>query len=149
MHSHILIPVALDHEGQAKSKIALAKPLLADGGRITLLTDLEDVSGFVSEFVTLKPINHLSDRIKTNLDAIAEGHDEISTEAVHGKAGMKVSEYTRSEKIDLTILGSHSPPGHRNTFLAPLPRGLPAARPALSTSCGNSRVCTRSKRLRH
>ena len=33
--SHILIPVALDHEGMVDRKLAVARRLLADGGRIT------------------------------------------------------------------------------------------------------------------
>ncbi|MDU8945459.1 universal stress protein [Ovoidimarina sediminis] len=129
MHSHILIPVALDHEGHATSKIAIARRLLANGGRITLMTVLEDVPGFVAEFVDMKPINHLSERIKAKLDAIADGAPEIATTVVSGKAGVRVAEFARANKVDLIIVGSHSP-GAQDYFL-----GSTASRVARRAPC--------------
>ena len=52
MYQHVLIPVALDHEGIVDSKIAAARRLLAENGKITLLTVLENIPGFVAELVT-------------------------------------------------------------------------------------------------
>ena len=74
MHTHILIPVALDHEGLAPRKIEVARKLLAKGGHLTLLTVLEDVPGFVAEVVTVKSANHLSDKVRARLDAIGLPH---------------------------------------------------------------------------
>ena len=109
MHHHILIPVALDHEEFVPRKIDLARHLLADDGRITLLTVLEDVPGFVSEFVDLKPANHLTQKIKSRLDGVAEGAEDIATEVVTGKAGVKIAEYARNNDVDLIVVGSHHP----------------------------------------
>jgi universal stress protein F len=60
MYSSILIPVALDHETLVAQKLIRAREMLAPGGKITLLTVLEQVSGFVAEFVTVKSENHLT-----------------------------------------------------------------------------------------
>lgn len=109
MHQHILIPVALDHEGVAAGKIEVARRLLAEGGRITLLTVLEDVPGFVAEFVDMKPINHLSTRIRERLDAIADGAPDIATAVVSGKAGVRIADYAEGNDVDLIIVASHSP----------------------------------------
>ena len=109
MHKHILIPVALDHEGLASRKLEIARCLLAPDGRITLLTVLEDVPGFVSEFVDLKPVNHLTQRIKSKLDAVADGAEDISTEVLKGKAGVRITEFARDNNADLIIIGSHHP----------------------------------------
>ena len=67
MHSHILIPVALDHDAVVPRKIEVARKMLNPGGKITLLTVLENVPGFVQEFVTVKSENHLTARIKASL----------------------------------------------------------------------------------
>jgi len=109
MHTHILIPVALDHEDLVPRKIELARHLLDAGGRITLLTVLEDVPGFVAEFVDLKPANHLTQRVKAKLDEVAGGAADIATDVVTGKAGMRIAHYAREKGVDLIIVGSHHP----------------------------------------
>lgn len=109
MHKHVLIPVALDHEKVVPAKLAVARRLLADGGRITLLTVLEDVPGFVAEFVDMKPANHLTQRIKAKLDEVAGGAEDITTEVVTGKAGVRIARYAEENDVDLIVVGSHHP----------------------------------------
>lgn len=129
MHTHILIPVALDHEGLAPRKIEVARKLLAEGGRLTLLTVLEDVPGFVAEFVTVKPANHLSDKVRARLDAIADGAEDITTAVVTGKPGVKIAEFARANGVDLIVVASHSPSA-QDYFL-----GSTAARVARRAPC--------------
>ncbi|WP_419909928.1 universal stress protein [Hoeflea sp.] len=109
MLQHILIPVALDHEEFVPRKIELARHLLSEGGQISLLTVLEDVPGFVSEFVDLKPVNHLTQKIKSRLDAVAGDADDVTTHVVTGKSGVRISEFARENKVDLIVVGSHHP----------------------------------------
>jgi len=109
MYRHILIPVALDHEGLAARKIAIARRLLDEGGRITLLTVLEAVPGFVAEFVDLKPENHLTARISRRLEDAAGGDADIAVEVRTGKAGLQIAQYARDAGADLIVVGSHSP----------------------------------------
>ncbi len=129
MHRHILIPVALDHEDVVPRKIETARRLLEAGGKITLLTVLEDIPGFVAEFVDLKPENHLSAQIKARLDALAGGADDISTDVAKGKAGVQIPFYARDHDVDLIVVGSHHPTA-TDYFL-----GSTAARVARRASC--------------
>jgi universal stress protein F len=129
MAQHILIPVALDHEKLVSRKIDTARRLLDDGGRITLLTVLEDVPGFVAEYVDLKPANHLTSRIKARLDAAAEGAADITTHVASGKAGIKIAQFARDHGVDLIIVGSHHP-GAQDYFL-----GSTASRVARRAPC--------------
>lgn len=109
MHKHILIPVALDHESVVPRKIAMARHLLEPGGKITLLTVLEDVPGFVAEFVTVKSENHVSQKVKARLDAVADGATDIETDIVTGKAGVRIAQYAEQAGADLIMVGSHHP----------------------------------------
>lgn len=109
MPKHILIPVALDHEGVAARKIDVARRLLDAGGRITLLTVLENVPGFVAEFVDLKPENHLTQQVKAKLDEVAKGMDDVSTAVETGKAGVRIAQFAGEQNADLIIVGSHHP----------------------------------------
>ncbi|PSL18108.1 universal stress protein [Shimia abyssi] len=109
MHKHILIPVALDHEDLVQRKITTARKVLDDGGRITLLTILESIPGFVNEFVTIKESNHLSNRVKRALETAAGDASDILTQVTSGKPGVEVAEFARANAVDLIIIGSHSP----------------------------------------
>lgn len=109
MYSSILIPVALDHETLIAPKISRARDMLSPGGKITLLTVLENVSGFVAEFVTVKSENHLSDAILKKLQSVAEGASDIECEVIIGKPGVEIARYAEDRGIDLIIIGSHAP----------------------------------------
>ncbi len=129
MSRNILIPAALDHEEVLPRKIELAKRLLEDGGQITLLTVLENVPGFVAEFVDMKPENHLMDHVRAQLDKSSGGADNIKSVVETGKAGVVVSRYAQQNDIDLIIVGSHRP-GLQDYFL-----GSTAARIARRAPC--------------
>jgi nucleotide-binding universal stress UspA family protein len=129
MHRHILIPVALDHEAIVDRKIALARHLLDEGGQITLLTVLEQLPGFVSEFVDMKPENHLTQKVKGKLDDIAAGAPDIKSEVVLGKPGLRIAGYAEENGVDLIIIGSHLP-GLQDYFL-----GSTAARVVRRAPC--------------
>lgn len=129
MHKHILIPVALDHEVLVQPKIDLARSLLAPGGKITLLTVLERVPGFVAEFIDLKPENHLTARIKAKLDQAAAGADDIETAVETGKPGVFITGYAKKTNADLIIVGSQSPDGEGYAL------GSTAARVARRAPC--------------
>ena len=129
MTSHILIPVALDHEPIVPAKIALARQLLGPGGRITLLTVLENIPGFVSEFVTVDSENHLTSRIRDKLCEVAGGAAAISVAVATGKPGVEIVTFAASNAVDLIIVGSHKP-GVSDYFL-----GSTAARVARRAPC--------------
>lgn len=129
MAEHILIPVALDHEKVVAAKIEVARRLLSDGGRITLLTVLEDVPAFVAEMVTDKQTNHLTAKIRDKLATVAAGSDDISTAVTTGKPGVRIAQYAEEAGVDLIVMGSHAP-GAQDYFL-----GSTAARVARRAPC--------------
>ncbi|SDW22750.1 Nucleotide-binding universal stress protein, UspA family [Ruegeria halocynthiae] len=109
MPEHILIPVALDHENLARRKLDVARRLLDDGGRITLLTVLEEIPGFVAEFVTVKEANNLSENVRSRLREIAADAEDIGIDVISGKAGVRIPEYASKVGVDLIIVGSQKP----------------------------------------
>lgn len=109
MHSHILIPVALDHEEIARQKVEIARKMLNDGGRITLLTVVENIPSFVSELVGDFPKDHVTVRVKESLETVAGGASDIDTDVRSGKAGVVISAYAREKDVDLIVIGSHHP----------------------------------------
>lgn len=109
MPKSILIPVAIDHESLVDRKIATARKILEPGGTITLLTVLEQIPGFAAEFVTVKSENHLTARIMANLEAVADGAEDIVCKVTTGKPGVRISEVAAEIGADLIIVGAHHP----------------------------------------
>ena len=109
MYSSILIPVALDHEELVGKKIDAARKVMNPGGKITLVTVLEQIPGFAAEFVTVKPENHLTTKVKERLDTLAAGADDIECHVTEGKPGVRISEVARDLGSDLIIVGAHNP----------------------------------------
>ena len=109
MYSHVLIGVDLDHEELVSGKIELARRLLADGGKITLFTVLEDVPGFVAEFVDMKGDNHLTVKVRDKLTELAGGDPAIGVAIGKGKAGVQIPFYAEEQGVDLIVVGSHHP----------------------------------------
>jgi nucleotide-binding universal stress UspA family protein len=107
MYKSILIPVGLDHVPIVPRKLELARHMLAQGGRITLVTVLEQVSGFVAEFVTVKSENHLVQKIQQKLEEVAGGADDIACEVIVGKPRAQIPKYAENIGADLIIVGSH------------------------------------------
>ena len=77
MYRSILIPIALDHEELIAPKLATARNLMSEGGRITLLTVLETIPGFTSEFVTVKSENHLTQKVMVALQSHIQGAKQL------------------------------------------------------------------------
>ena len=109
MHSKILIPVAIDHEPMVPRKIEIARKMLEPGGKITLLTVLEQVSGFVAEFVTVKPENHLTQKIQEKLDAVIGDAADLEAKVITGKPGVEITRFASENGYDLIIVGSQAP----------------------------------------
>ncbi len=109
MYTSILIPVALDHETLVAQKLVRAREMLAPGGKITLLTVLEQVSGFVAEFVTVKSENHLTTSILGKLEAVAGDAPDIDCKVITGKPGVQIANYADENDIELIIMGSQAP----------------------------------------
>lgn len=109
MPKTILVPVSLDHEPLTERKIAQARAMLEPGGTITLLTVLERIPAFASEFVTVKMDNHLSDKVLSRLQALAPDAPEIRYKVAMGKPGVQIVEVADEIGADLIVVGAHQP----------------------------------------
>ncbi|MEO0542603.1 MAG: universal stress protein [Pseudomonadota bacterium] len=129
MYDHILIPVALDHEALVEKKIETAQQLLSTDGKITLLTVLENVPGFVAEFVTVKSENHISNKVRERLEEVVGDRSNMAVSVITGKPGVEITRFAKSGDVDLIVVGSHQP-GIEDYFL-----GSTAARVARRSPC--------------
>lgn len=109
MYRHVLIPVALDHESVLPRKLEIAQRLQQPGGRITVMSVLEDVPAFVSEFIDVKPPRNLSERVRQRLQEAAGNLPNVQAVVIKGRAGLAIAEYARENGVDLVIVGAQKP----------------------------------------
>lgn len=109
MYRHVLIPVALDHESVLPRKLEIAQRLQEPGGRMTVMTVLEDVPAFVSEFIDVKPPNNLSERVRQRLLQATGGLPNVEAVVIRGRAGLAIAEFARENGVDLIIVGAQKP----------------------------------------
>lgn len=129
MYKKVLIPVDLDHEELVPPKLEIARRLLAPGGKITMITVLESVPGYVSEFVMDRPENHLTQKVGEALRKLGDGAEDIDIHVCTGKPGVEIAQYASDSGAELIIVGSHRP-GLRDYFL-----GSTAARVVRRAPC--------------
>lgn len=129
MSAKILVPVDLDHEDLIPAKLAQAREMLSPGGKILVLTVLESVPGYVAEFVTHKPENHLTEIVKEKLQAVVGDAKDVEIHVISGKPGVEIPQFAEDHECSMIIVGSHRP-GIRDYFL-----GSTAARVVRRATC--------------
>ena len=116
MYKKILMAVAPDHEGDITDMIGRGRGLLSDGGRITLLSVVEELPGYVAEYVTVKPEGEILKEVGERLEAVTEGESDLTVAVVSGHPGVAIPDYAEKMGADLILVASHRP-GLQDYFL--------------------------------
>ena len=129
MYKNILVPMAIDHGQNIPQSLDLARKLLTDGGRITMLNVVEAIPSYVAQYL---PDGQMAKNIKdaeSNLKAKIGGEKDIRVVVVTGHAGITITEYAKEMDVDLIVIASHRP-GLQDYFL-----GSTAARVVRHAGC--------------
>jgi nucleotide-binding universal stress UspA family protein len=129
MYKNILIPIALDQERDTTDALAVARQLLAEGGRITLLSVVEEVPAYVAEYVVIKPADKVLRDAKARLEEDAKDEPDVKTDVVSGHAAVSITKFAEEHGVDLIVVASHRP-GVQEYFL-----GSTAARVVRHAPC--------------
>ena len=108
MYSHVLVAVAPGHvEAYAKS-LDTARRLLADGGKITVLSVLEELPSYVGSYFS-------ADQMKENLSVQTSAikaeifGDDIDVQVLSGHPTNTILEWASKHKTDCIVVSSHRP----------------------------------------
>ena len=127
MYKKILMAVAPDHEGDIADMIERGRGLLSDGGQITLLSVVEELPGYVAEYVTVKPEGEILKQVGERLKA--EAGSDVTVAVVSGHPGVAIPDFAEKMGADLILVSSHRP-GLQEYFL-----GSTAARVVRRAPC--------------
>jgi len=129
MYKNILIPVALDHSHDINEAMQIAQTLRTKGGKITLLSVVETVPGYVAGYLPEGQQEKSRAEIKANLAVDAKTGKDVETDVIAGHAGSSIVDYAKDRDVDLIIITSHKP-GLQDFFL-----GSTAARVVRYSQC--------------
>ncbi len=116
MYKNILIPVALDHVTDFAKTLAIARQLQSEDGKITLVGVVEEVPGYVAEYVTVRPETKVRSHMEEQLKALIEDQGDLDVAVLSGKPGVTISDMAEKVDADLIIIRSHRP-GVEDYFL--------------------------------
>lgn len=111
MYQNILVPIAPDHSGKTQEAIRVAQSLQPDGGKITLLSALDHIPTFVTQYLPENQLEQNQKELKASLLEDAQGIDNVSVHILgqEGSAGHTIVEYAKKHEIDLIVIASHRP----------------------------------------
>ena len=130
MYNNILIPVALDHQHDMAEAVKVAQKLRGEGGKITLLSVVEAIPGYVAGYLPEGQLEKNRHEIETSLKAEADGVKGVESKVIVGHPGGSIVDYAKDKGIDLIVITSHKP-GLQDFFL-----GSTAARVVRYSQCG-------------
>ena len=131
MYTNILVPIVLDHGDRGSEAVAIARALLRDGGKITLLHVLEEIPAYASNYLPEGLAEQHRKEAIAGLKEIAEASDmACETEVVRGHSSTSILDYAARHGTDCIVIASHKP-GFEDFFL-----GSTAARVVRHAKCG-------------
>jgi len=129
MYKNIIVPVALDHGHDPAEALAIAKSLRSEGGKITLISVIEPIAGYVATYIPEGQLEKNRQEIMGNLEADAGDDASIKTRVIMGHPGSAIVDHAKENDVDLIVIASHKP-GLQDFFL-----GSTAARVVRYSKC--------------
>ncbi len=129
MYRNILVPVALDHGQNVAGAVKIAQALCAEGGKITLLSVVEPIPGYVASYLPEGQLEKNRHEVEISLKADAGGVGDVHTKVIVGHPGSAIVDHANDQGIDLIVIASHKP-GLQDFFL-----GSTAARVVRYSKC--------------
>jgi universal stress protein F len=129
MYRNILVPVAPDHKQNTAKAVEIARVLRSNGGTITLLTVIEQVPGYLLQYMPEGQEEKNRAEAEVELKADAGGAKDLKVRAVTGHAGNSITDYAAEMAVDCIVIASHRP-GLKDFFL-----GSTAARVVRYAAC--------------
>lgn len=129
MYKNILIPVALDHSHDTDEAMRIAQTLRTDSSKITLLSVVESVPGYVAGYLPEGQMEKSRLEVKASLKVDAKASKNVDTKVIVGHPGSAIVDYAKDQDVDLIIITSHKP-GLKDFFL-----GSTAARVVRYSQC--------------
>ncbi|PIL18138.1 hypothetical protein P775_21465 [Puniceibacterium antarcticum] len=109
MYSNIIVPISFDDETKIAAAMKVAQMLQSKGGKITLLHVIEEIPGYVINYLPQDFIRSSHAAIEADLTRLASAYGPASHRVITGHSGRTILEYAETSGADLIVIGSHRP----------------------------------------
>jgi universal stress protein F len=110
MYKHILVPIDVHHGDVGEHILRVARFLVGDTGRISILTVLEPVPSYVANYIPEGQLDKSREEARQKLEALAR-YVGVTAEVFlrAGNAANGILEEAEAQGCDAIIIGSHRP----------------------------------------
>lgn len=108
MYKHILVPIAPSQDRQKSPAMDIARLLKAPGGKISVLSVLEEIPSYVEAYVPPAQLEKNAADLHATLKATV-GADDVELHVVAGHSANTILDWTKTHDVDCIILSSHRP----------------------------------------
>lgn len=109
MYKNILVPIAADHDPHTGKALNVARALLAEGGRITALTVVEAMPGYIQSQMPEGQAQRMHDEVEAGLKAELGGVADVTPVVIEGHSARSILDFAEEKGIDCIVMASHRP----------------------------------------
>lgn len=111
MYTNILVPVAFDEGTAEKTRkaLAVARQLASEGATITCLHVMEEVPGYVANYLPADYSAQARKAIEDQLEDIVGEVPGARSIVVGGHSGSTIVDWADDNGVDLIVIASHRP----------------------------------------
>jgi universal stress protein F len=109
MYDHVLLAVSPDAAAPLARGLEAARHFVSSGGRITALTVIEDLPGYVAIEVPEDVLAMSRERTVAGFRERLAGADDVETAIASGHAGRVIVEWASARAVGCVVIMSHRP----------------------------------------
>ena len=108
MYNHILIPIAPGHASECSASFSAARRLLAEGGKSSILSVLEEIPSFVDAYVPAGQMERNIADVKSELTSEL-GAEDVEIHVISGHSAISILDWSNKNVADCIVISSHRP----------------------------------------
>ena len=109
MYKNILVPIAADHDPKTASALNVARSLAAEGAKITALTVVEAMPGYILNELPEGQLEKTMKEVKSGLEADVAGAGDVEIVVIEGHSARTILDYAEAKGVDCIVMASHRP----------------------------------------
>lgn len=109
MYKNILVPIAADHDPSTAASLEVARALAAPGAKITTLTVVEAMPGYVSAHLPEGQLQKTMRDVEAGVRADVGDAKDVTVKVVEGHSARSILDFADSAKVDCIVMASHRP----------------------------------------
>ncbi|MDU8925880.1 universal stress protein [Alisedimentitalea sp. MJ-SS2] len=109
MYNNILVPIAADHDPQTEEALAVARALSAEGAKITALTVVEAMPGYILSQLPEGQMDKTRHEVEEGLKEDFAAADDVTIKVIEGHSARTILDYAEEHGADCIVIASHRP----------------------------------------